>query len=115
MPTKRKKIMRAMNGGDVQEWLTMLFQRKAVKYFYNGDEPWASFCILIYGTQPLSLTPEEVEELRNLWLKYREEILRAREEYAPDLKYVQTFSRTWGCKRANKSDGFITSIVGKRA
>jgi len=76
--------MHERNGGDLHEWLTLLFEEQLIyKYFgVRGDEPFADFCFLLYGPNP----GQEINGLRELWTLHREEILQARDEMAPQLE-----------------------------
>lgn len=84
MPTKRKRIARERQGSDLREWLEMLFGDELFyRYFgVKGDEPFAPICFLIYGPNHGA----EIENLRQLWIQNREEILKARDELAPGVE-----------------------------
>jgi|SRR5215471_6745598 len=84
MPTKRKKGSHERQGSDLQDWLELSFGEQLLyKYFgVRGDEPFAEFCFLIFGPND----PGQTNGLRELWAEYREEIIRTRDELAPDLE-----------------------------
>ena len=82
MPTKRTRISRKMNG-DFESRLKTLLEDPSLKYFYADDDELAK---LVYSPLPISPTPEEMAELRQLWLDHGNEIRAARDLWAPELQ-----------------------------